>query len=71
MEKSYPTKAKMYEALPFLHVFRLGRGECSKEKPAGFYYNFCVPGCIPDSDDYGPFSSELSAVRDAFDKFAD
>lgn len=32
---------------------------------AGWYYWFCFPGCLPDSDAIGPFASEAEAVSDA------
>ena len=31
----------------------------------GFYWCVCSPGCIPDSDFYGPFSSESAAEEAA------
>lgn len=31
----------------------------------GWYYWFCLPGCMPDSDPYGPFASEDEAIEDA------
>jgi hypothetical protein len=34
----------------------------------GWYYWFCFPGCMPDSDAFGPYPSEqaaLDAARDA------
>lgn len=34
---------------------------------AGFYYWFCFPGCLPDSDPFGPFESEESALAAARD----
>jgi hypothetical protein len=32
---------------------------------AGWYYWFCLPGCLPDSDPVGPFASEDEALADA------
>lgn len=31
----------------------------------GYYWAVCSPGCIPDSDFYGPFRSESAAESDA------
>ena len=31
----------------------------------GFYWCVCSPGCIPDSDFYGPFSTETAAAAAA------
>ena len=35
------------------------------EELAGFYYWYCFPGCLPDSDAIGPFASEQAALEDA------
>ncbi len=32
---------------------------------AGWYYWFCQPGCLPDSDPIGPFVTEADAIADA------
>lgn len=32
-----------------------------------WYYWFCFPGCLPDSDPIGPFDSEADALADARD----
>ena len=32
---------------------------------AGFYWQACFPGCIPDGDAIGPFDSETAAIADA------
>lgn len=31
----------------------------------GWYYWFCFPGCLPDSDPVGPFPSEAKALTNA------
>jgi hypothetical protein len=31
----------------------------------GFYYWYCFPGCLPDSEPCGPFTSERAALADA------
>ena len=31
----------------------------------GHYYWFCFPGCLPDSDPFGPFDTEAEAIADA------
>ena len=30
---------------------------------AGFYYWFCLPGCMPDSSPIGPFKTEAEAIE--------
>lgn len=32
---------------------------------SGWYYWFCFPGCLPDSDAIGPFKTEAEAIEDA------
>lgn len=31
----------------------------------GWFYQYCFPGCMPDSDPIGPFESEAEALEDA------
>lgn len=31
----------------------------------GWYWQFCFPGCLPDSDPVGPFDTEAEAIADA------
>ena len=31
--------------------------------PAGFYYWYCLPGCLPDSSPFGPFETEQAAIE--------
>jgi len=31
----------------------------------GWFWFFCFPGCLPDSEAYGPFKTEASALVDA------
>ena len=31
----------------------------------GWFYWYCFPGCLPDSDPMGPFASEDEALADA------
>ena len=37
----------------------------NNDAPSGWFYWFCLPGCIPDSDPIGPFDSEDEALADA------
>lgn len=32
---------------------------------SGWFYWFCFPGCLPDSDPMGPFAMEAEALADA------
>lgn len=33
----------------------------------GYYYWFCLPGCMPDGDPVGPFKTEAEALADMRD----
>jgi hypothetical protein len=37
----------------------------------GWFYWFCFPGCMPDSDAIGPFASHKEALADAREQFGD
>lgn len=61
-------------ALPNVEVFHVAEGEMQSADmdaedgemlPAGWYYWFCFPGCMPDSDPSGPFATEAEALADA------
>jgi hypothetical protein len=57
-------------ALPDVEVFYAWEGELEwegQEEPSeeGWYYWFCLPGCMPDSDPIGPFETEAEAINDA------
>jgi len=32
---------------------------------SGFYWWECYPGCLPDSDAFGPFTTSYRALKDA------
>lgn len=58
-------------ALPDVEIFH------SSDYPAedgaepleeGWYYWYCLPGCLPDSDPYGPFETEEEAEQDVIDQ---
>jgi hypothetical protein len=56
-------------ALPDVEVFYNNgskiEGEDGEMLPAGFYWWFCFPGCLPDGDPFGPFASIADAQSDA------
>jgi hypothetical protein len=37
----------------------------------GWYFAICRPGCLPDSDWFGPYPSDEAALEEARDMFAD
>lgn len=38
---------------------------------SGWWYWFCLPGCLPDSDPVGPFETAAEALADAREGIAD
>ena len=58
-------------ALPDCEVFYAEQGAVSNDEgeplPEGFYYWYCLPGCLPDSEPYGPFETEDDAIADCRD----
>ncbi len=43
----------------------MGTDPVGNVREPGWYYWFCFPGCIPDSDPIGPFETEAEALADA------
>ena len=65
--------------LPDVEVFYAALGELQQpdeyeqEEPSepGFYWWACLPGCMPDSDPFGPFATYDEALQDARDTYDD
>lgn len=62
-----PTREDDAYALPDVEVFYAEAGDLEwegQEEPsaAGWYYWYCLPGCMPDSDPNGPFDTEQEAI---------
>lgn len=67
---SNPKRESDPYALPDIEIFYAVEGEFisnedDSDYPAGFYYWYCLPGCLPDGDPIGPFESEEQALADA------
>jgi hypothetical protein len=63
-------------SLPDLEVFYVSEtdGLCNEDGElleAGWYYWYCFPGCLPDSEPIGPFESEREALVTAREEFND
>lgn len=70
MTQAYSDPARENEphALPNVEVFRMyGDQYAPNGEPyePGWYYWFCFPGCLPDSEPMGPFESYEEALDDA------
>lgn len=64
---SDPTREDDDYALPDVEVFYADAGDLPESEDgepsaAGWYYWFCFPGCMPDSDAFGPYDTEEDAI---------
>jgi hypothetical protein len=79
---SYPTKAELLARCSANNVecfyvdsdsARRARYDASRNNTecatpnAGWYYWTCCPGCLPDSEPFGPYASPLAVLRAAYD----
>ena len=44
---------------------------CEHCPAAGWYWQTCLPGCMPDSEPFGPFDTEGEALADAREGYDD
>jgi len=49
-------------ACPLVSMGIVAGDECGGP---GWYYWYCLPGCLPDSDPMGPFETAQAALKDA------
>ena len=73
---SDPSRESDPKALPDVEVFSVSpleaiynrQNACHADEytifDAGWYYWYCMPGCLPDSEPFGPFETEAEAVTD-------
>ena len=59
-----PRTRRLYFDTP---AMRDALGESIPGIEAGWYWWSCFPGCLPDSEPFGPFNSEAEALADAQD----
>jgi hypothetical protein len=52
-------------SLPNIEVFWADDFELSETNESGWYYWFCLPGCMPDSEATGPFATVADALENA------
>lgn len=73
---SDPAREPLPTSLPDVETFQVTRANRHEFRHAredgeplrcGWYWQTCLPGCLPDSDPVGPFRSESAALRDARD----
>lgn len=64
-------------ALPDCSVFYLETEETAdwmpdgEEQAAGYYWHFCFPGCLPDSQPFGPYETEEAAIADCRSEYGE
>jgi hypothetical protein len=74
---SDPKRENDPHALPDVEVFQgsdypIEPGDEGEPlEPEKWYYWYCFPGCLPDSDPFGPFDSEEEALADAQENAGD
>lgn len=69
---SDPTRKTDAYALPDVEIFYDPEGFSfddmdTETSGPGWYWWSCFPGCLPDSDPIGPFTTEAEALADAQD----
>lgn len=76
---SDPKRANDPHALPDIEVFYIDKKEARHQAriaaafgedatgltEAGWYWQACFPGCLPDGEPNGPFATEAEALADA------
>lgn len=70
---SDPKRESDPHALPDLEIFYWTSKEASdywgedadEELEAGFYFWYCFPGCMPDSEPNGPYATQQEALEAA------
>ena len=60
---SIPSRESDPHSLPDVEVFHNSHFGYTWDD--GWYYWYCLPGCLPDGDPIGPFDSEEKAIEDA------
>lgn len=68
MEYSNPAREEDPYSLPNIEVFHSSDyppEEGEEELEEGWYWWSCFPGCLPDSEPFGPFTTEEEALADA------
>lgn len=68
---SDPSRESDPYALPDCEVFFADDAEMVDDEgnanERGWYYWYCFPGCLPDSQWFGPFNTKAEAIADAQD----
>jgi hypothetical protein len=64
---SNPARETDAHALPDCEVYEVRQSQealdwADESSTAGWYFQCCLPGCLPDSDPVGPFDSEQEAI---------
>lgn len=75
---SNPDREDEPNALPDVEVFYAEEGELGGDEdlgegqsPAGYYFQYCFPGCLPDGDASGPYATYGEALEQALEAARD
>jgi hypothetical protein len=65
---SNPARENEKNALPDVEIFQVTSANLAEcfDGP-GWYWWACFPGCLPDSEPFGPFATKSQAIADAQD----
>lgn len=59
--------AETRERFGSFEVFEVDAVDATEDREAGFYWQACFPGCLPDGEPEGPFSDASEAYQDAME----
>jgi hypothetical protein len=69
---SDPTRENDPHALPDVEIFEVDGGSHDGTlTPGMWYYWFCFPGCLPDSDPFGPYDTQAAAIAAVRDEWSE
>lgn len=61
----------MWNAHGSFEVFYFGDVQNALDEETGYYWWPCFPGCLPDGDPFGPFTTSELAYADAMESESD
>ena len=61
----HPFKSAGGEDYGSFEAFEVEAEDADEVNPAGWYWQACFPGCLPDGDPEGPFGQKDEAIANA------
>lgn len=65
VEVFYINRPRGFEGLAYIGEMIVDESMVEYSLDEGWYYWYCLPGCLPDGDPIGPFDTEQLAIDDA------